>query len=430
MIKKLAIKEDVFQRIWDVRLLGNKSLKTIENEPINILHYGGWNRLQGPDYSDVLLEIGLVKWSGDVEFHWCTSDWYKHQHQNDEKYNKVILHVVWEHDDETFNQLGEKVPILKLSDYFNKNDLYKLQNSVSSGFSPMLHSERLKCSDFKMKLPDRIWSETVNRQWKQVVRHRYMLKTYELKQLAIDFRNDWEKLAFVYMGKYWVDNQNRSSAEILLKHIPIAFIKRSPLKELLAFAWVLGEFPQKGAEVVESDTFKQQMEFIQNKFEIKPLGISWYYGKIRPAGWVQNRIIQYLVWLHSLDGQLSEVLINPDFLKLNRVLVDSPHFQYMGSKFSLNVQHATKVIINAIIPLQLAYKEHRDLNQDYFDQVFDLLESMPAENNRIIREFAAFFGEPRNAFESQAMVHQVNEFCKKSKCSSCEIGRLICASAN
>jgi hypothetical protein len=430
MIKNLAIKEDVFQRFWDVRLLGVKTLNTVDCQPINILNYGEWNRLQGPDFSGVLLEIGSVKWSGDVEFHWCTSDWKKHQHHDDEKYNKVILHVVWEHDCEIANQLGEKVPILKLSDYFNKKDLYKLQNKLSGLVSPKAHFERLKCAEFKSILPEGVWSETVKRQWKNVVRKRLLLKTLEIKQLSEEYRNDWEKLAFVYIGKYWVDNQNRSSVESLLKCIPTTFIKRSPLKELLAFAWVLGDFPHRGAEIVESTAFETQMEFVKSKFEIQSLGISWYYGKIRPAGWVQNRVLQYLVWLHSLDGQISELLINPDYLKLNHVLLDSPHFNYLGSKFALNMDHATKVMVNAIIPLQLAYQKHREINDDFLDQILELLKKMPPEDNRVTREYSSFFAQPENAYESQALIHQVNEFCNKRKCSSCEIGRLVCGTVN
>ena len=39
-----------------------------------------------------------LEWSGNVEVHVKSSDWFSHQHHLDKNYDSVILRVVWEDD--------------------------------------------------------------------------------------------------------------------------------------------------------------------------------------------------------------------------------------------------------------------------------------------------------------------------------------------
>lgn len=426
MERKLVISEDVLQRFWDVNRIGNLFLKTINNQSIHIRNYGLWNRLQGPDYSSVQLEIDGLLFVGNVEFHWFTSDWEKHRHSADEKYNNVILHVVWTHDQEIATLNGNSIPTLQLSDYFNEKDLRKMQQLVSSILHPKVNEKGLKCDGNSIKNDELRWNSLVEKQFRQVVVNRIQSKILEIEQLAILNRNDWETLAFVYIGKYWVDNQNRMAVEQLLQAIPITFVKRSPLKELLAYVWVLGGFERKGSELIISDQFEEHMRFLKNKFQIESLNISWYYGKIRPQGWVQNRLIQYFVWLHGLDGQISDVLTDESWCTKQRFMLDSPYFSYLGSKLGLNEQQASKVIANAIMPLQLAYSMHRESGKINLENYLLYLKKLTPEDNRLVRSYSSFFGNSPSAFHSQALIHQVNEFCRPGRCSKCEIGNAIC----
>lgn len=426
MKRKLVISEDVLQRFWDVNRLGNLPLKTVSGHTIQIRKYGLWNRLQGPDFSGVQLQIDSLLFAGDVEFHWCTSDWEKHGHSADEKYNNVILHVVWTHDNEITTINGNTIPVLQLSDYFYEKDLQKMQQSVSSVLHPQIHEKILKCEGNSIIKDEVRWTSVVEEQFRNVVSNRIQSKILEVEQMSKNFRNDWETLAFVYIGKYWVDNQNRMAAERLLHSIPITFVKRSPLKELLAYAWILGGFERKGSELIVSEQFEDQMKFLRNKFQIESLDISWYFGKIRPHGWVQNRLIQYFVWLHGLDGQLSDVLVDRSWCSIERFMIDSPHFSYLGSRLGLNEQHASKVIANAIIPLQLAYSKHREIGSVDMKQYLSFLKELPPEDNRLVRSYSSYFRPVNSAFDSQAIIHQVNDFCRNGICSKCKIGVAIC----
>ena len=82
----------------------------------------------GPDIRDAVLQdvssneafSRREDWrlTGDVEFHIRTSDWVRHQHHLDPRYNHVILHVVLVYDDPlpTRLQNGGFVPVCSLRD--------------------------------------------------------------------------------------------------------------------------------------------------------------------------------------------------------------------------------------------------------------------------------------------------------------------------
>ncbi|MEI9934286.1 MAG: DUF2851 family protein [Ferruginibacter sp.] len=74
------------------------NLITVEGESLQVIHTGNLNTNQGPDFSAAKIKIGNTTWAGNIELHIHSSDWKKHQHDNDKNYKNVILHVVWKHD--------------------------------------------------------------------------------------------------------------------------------------------------------------------------------------------------------------------------------------------------------------------------------------------------------------------------------------------
>src|SRR6266496_6800810 len=113
--------ERLLQFIWQFQYFNKSELTTSAGEIVQIIFPGGYNTNQGPDFSDAKIKIGNETWAGNVQLHFKTSDWNKHQHHKDSNYNNVILHVVWEDDCETINvptfQLKERVSKILLQRY-------------------------------------------------------------------------------------------------------------------------------------------------------------------------------------------------------------------------------------------------------------------------------------------------------------------------
>ncbi|HLG41390.1 MAG TPA: DUF2851 family protein, partial [Chitinophagaceae bacterium] len=90
--------ERLLQFIWQFQYFNTNELSAVSGEMVRIIFQGQYNTNQGPDFTNAKIKIGHATWAGTVEIHIKTSDWKKHNHQNDSNYNNVILHVVWEDD--------------------------------------------------------------------------------------------------------------------------------------------------------------------------------------------------------------------------------------------------------------------------------------------------------------------------------------------
>ncbi len=72
--------------------------RTVNGNRLQFLSPGRINKFEGPDYMDAALLIDGIIYVGDCEFHKRSSLWKFHRHDEDEKYDKVILHIVLEDD--------------------------------------------------------------------------------------------------------------------------------------------------------------------------------------------------------------------------------------------------------------------------------------------------------------------------------------------
>ncbi len=110
-------REDFFHFLWQHLHFTQNELKTTFGEQVRVIHPGYRNNGDGADYrlSKILLDDLLL--CGDVELHRTSSEWYRHGHQRDSRYERVILHVVI-HDDlgrrNVMASDGNRIPTLEL----------------------------------------------------------------------------------------------------------------------------------------------------------------------------------------------------------------------------------------------------------------------------------------------------------------------------
>ncbi|WP_333865143.1 DUF2851 family protein, partial [Chitinophaga sp.] len=84
--------ESLLQFIWLSGRFNMEGLATTAGEPLEIIHPGQLNRNAGPDFSAAQIRIGRLMWAGNVEVHYRSSDWQRHGHQHNPRYDRVILH--------------------------------------------------------------------------------------------------------------------------------------------------------------------------------------------------------------------------------------------------------------------------------------------------------------------------------------------------
>lgn len=72
-----------------------KPISTSDGESIQVISPGIWNSEAGPDFLKAHLLIGQKDWRGDIEIHLNEDDWVHHGHHKDERYDSVILHLLF-----------------------------------------------------------------------------------------------------------------------------------------------------------------------------------------------------------------------------------------------------------------------------------------------------------------------------------------------
>jgi hypothetical protein len=98
--------------IWETQAFDHSALESLD---LSVVYRGVPSDAGGPDYQDALLagpDGSLI--AGDVEFHVRSSDWTRHGHHLDPRYNGVALHVVWTSDTSTVRQDAQPIPTLEL----------------------------------------------------------------------------------------------------------------------------------------------------------------------------------------------------------------------------------------------------------------------------------------------------------------------------
>jgi hypothetical protein len=89
--------ERVLQAIWLHQRLKRDELRSLDGQPIRILHPGFLSREGGPDFCGAVIQFGPAPARmGDVEVDIRAGGWTAHGHDRNPAFRNVILHVIWE----------------------------------------------------------------------------------------------------------------------------------------------------------------------------------------------------------------------------------------------------------------------------------------------------------------------------------------------
>jgi hypothetical protein len=144
MIDKMA--ENFLYHIWDEQHLKN-DLQTDDGRRLKILYQGKWNTDAGPDFENAIILLEDERMQGSIEIHKTIYDWRAHGHDEDPKYNKVILHAVFQNNTKskyTITESGRKIPVLSLMNNLDK-DIEKLWQKYGEKPFDTLQRDTITC---------------------------------------------------------------------------------------------------------------------------------------------------------------------------------------------------------------------------------------------------------------------------------------------
>jgi hypothetical protein len=156
--------------------------------------------------------------------------------------------------------------------------------------------------------------------------------------------------------------------------------------------------------------------------------------RLRPANFPTIRLAQ-LASVVRQQPSLFSLFINVESvesliksLKIKQSEYWQGHYQLgktaAGRVPTLGQSSIENIVINTVVPLLVAYSQHRD-NRDMLDKALSLLENLPAEHNNITGQWQKLGLTVKTAFDSQATIELYNNFCSHKRCLNCSIGTAI-----
>lgn len=415
------MKEDFIYYLWENRLL-HLDLTTTEGDEIVILSVGIRNLDSGADYNNARIKIGGTLWAGQVEIHVRSSDWYRHNHQDDNNYNNVILHVVYECDNKS-----PPIPTLEVKGKF---DIGLLQN-----YEAFLNSRKwIPCEDFI----GGVHCFAIN-SWLD----RMLVEHLEKECKDLDFRlknnhDDWEQTFYQRFMRYFGLKVNNDAFEYLSRVLPLNLLLKHLDNDIYVEAMMFGcaGFLDDDFEEPYPNLLKREFRMLKSKFGLRTVPISnWKFLRLRPPNFPTIRIAQISKIIIKNGAMFSKIRDSnsiEEIIELFDVELDgywNNHFQFDKISGSVKKKNLGKTavelsMINSVVPMLFYYGKYH-LSERHVEKAMSYLEQLEAEDNLIIRNFQKCGLMFQNAFQTQAALYMYKHYCRRRRCLECRIYCLL-----
>jgi hypothetical protein len=406
--------EKYLHLIWKSKRLPFHQLKTTCGKQISILDIGTYNLASGPDFFNGKIEVDQVKYSGNIELHVKSSDWFLHGHQFDNAYNNVILHVVFEHDKDVILNDSNLLTI-ELENFID----WKHFNYVNTDH---YFQKSIPCiNSFELANSIQIWSQFQSSLVKRI--ERKLIVMNELNNLVQDIK----KVLFIKIAKTFGMKINELPFEELALSIPLNKWLNLSLNEKMVLA-----FGVAGLEDNLSSKAKLEWAFLKHKYELTSSNtLSWKFKGLRHFGYPTNRLSQFVVFCHlfkwdftffnqdvkSMKDELYAILKSQSKLEFDSLFCKPIYTEIKKDMIDL-------IIINSFVPFFVYFQKFQGKEMSIENGV-QLLEQINPEKNKLINFWKELGVKFNTAADSQSALEQYNELCSKKKCMDCQISSVI-----
>jgi len=423
--------EQLLQYTWKHKMLPLTGLETTDGRQVEIIDPGLQNHNAGPDFFNAKVKIGGTMWVGNVEIHDRASDWFQHGHNQDPRYDNVVLHVCESVDTEVITSSGNYLPQLQLN----------VPQHVREHYEELLTTDQYPpCYRI---IPD--LTRLMVHSWMAALQtERLERKTEDICHRAELLDGSWEDAYFVTLARNYGFGINSEAFEQWALNVPLKAVghHRDDLFQVEAFflgqagLLELNTVPKHYQQDALNDGYlarlRKEYQYLAHKFGMKPMDVTqWNFLRLRPQNFPHIRLSQLAYLYHRGRAGLSALIACKTIDELKDLLSShvTPYWEThytFGSLSGRNEKHLSYgslnlLIINTAIPMLFAMGRHRQ-REDLCDRAFELLEQMRPENNHIIRMWQQCGLPVQTAGDSQALIQLKREYCDKRDCLRCRIG--------
>lgn len=428
--------EFLLHYIWKNSIFSNFNFQTTAGETLKIIHPGYTHQDAGPDFKQAIIKINQILWAGDVEIHIRTSDWFKHKHHQDQKYNSVILHVVYEDDLPDVKETQEKFPILELKNYIDKQVIQNYESIYKS-------TQPLPCKTFiqnKIEQNDDYLKLIFSHLYSKLITERLEYKQTQINKIYTETKGDWNETIFRMLAINFGFKTNQPAFELLSKSIPFKVLRNHSNNHLQVYALLFG---QSGMleNLLDEDTYYTTLQreylYLKKKYNLIPIHIkNWNLLRLRPLNFPCIRIAQLCEIIHHYPQLFTQIENHTEMAQFEHIFIHKPdpywehhyHFGSQSSEHSVLIGKSTfnLLMINTIIPVLFTYGAFSG-RIDLQERSMDLYSVIEAESNHLITTYKESGFPVFTSFDSQAILHLSKHYCQLKKCLDCSLGqKIIC----
>ena len=414
------------QYVWQHRLWLPPDMVTTDGRRIEVIDPGLLNRDSGPDFFNAKIRIDGRLWAGNVEIHVRASDWHRHGHDSDPAYDSVVLHVVERDDCTVARSNGEAIAQLVMPCAADFSKVYERMVGVPGS--------ELPCAGHIVDLESIYITDWLTR----LAFDRLNEKADRILGYLDRAGGDWGQAIFVTLARALGFSTNSEPFEQLAAATPLRRLMKhcdSPVSiegALFGQAGFLDSVPAEAADDTYVQRLREEHAFMTHKYGLqRPSSLAWKSGRMRPQNFPHRRIAT-LAAMVADNFDIGYRLTSVTSADEARSLFDIDLKGYWAHRFNfgepacrstkaLSDSSVNILLINVAAPVLYAFGQ-RNGRPELCTAATDILQSLPPEDNNIIRIFTAVGIACPDALTSQAMIQLRRQYCQPRKCLYCRIG--------
>lgn len=420
------LNEDILQFIWQHKLLKPIQLVTKNGIPIEIIKPGELNVDAGADFFNAKIKLNNVTLAGNIEVHVNSSDWLKHNHQNNTTYDNIILHVVYRADKIIDQNTNHHVEVLELKNYIPEHLLTNYKKLIQS-------KQGLPCTNHLKDINSLKATAWLNR----MAIERLETKVEGIEKMFANFNNDFTQTFYAILLKNFGFKVNALPFELLATYLPHNILLKHSDNEkqleaiLLGTAGLLDDFfNDKYIQNLQSE-----FEFLKTKYKLSVLNKGVFkYSRLRPSNFPGLRLAQFA----QLIYQYPKLISHPQDFKSVKEITQcltfelagywKNHYKPDGKKSTTDLRLGETSIQNILVNTfsYFFFFYGKKLNKPFYENLaIEILEYAAFENNVKTKKFIDLNCGKRSSLLSQGMIHLHDYYCVKKSCLNCAIGTLV-----
>lgn len=416
------MKEEILHYIWKFQYYNSNELRSTSGDSILVIHPGIHNSNQGPDFTEAKIKINDTLWAGNVELHINSSHWNLHNHSADNNYNNIILHIVWNHDEEIKDANGTNLPTLEMQSRVSNLLLEKYRQLMET-------AQFIPCENLTHHLSDLSLTS-----WKQrLVAERLLLKSENIFQILKQTNDNWEETFWWLIAANFGLKVNSEMFNKIAQSLPQHLLAKHKNNIIQIEAMLFGQagLLEKNFDEKYPNLLQKEYRFYQKKYKLKPVDGELFFLRMRPANFPTIRLAQLAMLIHNSEHLFSKIKETGPVAEVKKMFdLEANDYWNYHYIFDEETEHKIKrlgkqmidnIIINTIVPILFSYGLHHQ-EEFYKEKAIKWLEEVSPEKNAITKGFERLHYSNKNAFDSQAFIQLKNEYCNYKLCLHCSIG--------